>query len=93
MWAVGGSAVLLQYTVVLFCCRLMLMALYNVSISVKGLKGISENPGLLPLIWTLLDGKETFFLETHQSHSEQLNCGTNCKTHSYNKTHLCYYVT
>uniref|UniRef100_A0A8C9XX21 Heat shock transcription factor 2 binding protein n=1 Tax=Sander lucioperca TaxID=283035 RepID=A0A8C9XX21_SANLU len=34
---------------------LMLMALYNVSISVKGLKGISENPGLLPLIWTLLD--------------------------------------
>uniref|UniRef100_UPI0037E93790 heat shock factor 2-binding protein n=1 Tax=Semicossyphus pulcher TaxID=241346 RepID=UPI0037E93790 len=34
---------------------LMLMALYNVSISVKGLKYISENPGLLPLIWTLLD--------------------------------------
>ncbi|XP_078099430.1 heat shock factor 2-binding protein isoform X3 [Sander vitreus] len=34
---------------------LMLMALYNVSISVKGLKCISENPGLLPLIWTLLD--------------------------------------
>ncbi len=37
----------------------MLMALYNVSISVKGLKYISENPGLLPVIWTLLDGKET----------------------------------
>ncbi|XP_044043864.1 heat shock factor 2-binding protein isoform X2 [Siniperca chuatsi] len=34
---------------------LMLMALYNVSISVKGLKYITENPGLLPLIWTLLD--------------------------------------
>lgn len=35
----------------------MLMALYNVSISVKGLKYISENSGLLPLIWTLLDGE------------------------------------
>ncbi|XP_049426184.1 heat shock factor 2-binding protein [Epinephelus fuscoguttatus] len=34
---------------------LMLMALYNVSISVKGLKCLSENPGLLPLIWTLLN--------------------------------------
>ncbi|KAG7236087.1 hypothetical protein INR49_001368 [Caranx melampygus] len=34
---------------------LMLMALYNVSINVKGLKYISENPGLLPLIWTLLN--------------------------------------
>ncbi|XP_062303535.1 heat shock factor 2-binding protein [Osmerus eperlanus] len=34
---------------------LMLMALYNVSISVKGLKYISESPGLLPLIWTLLE--------------------------------------
>ncbi|XP_056287459.1 heat shock factor 2-binding protein isoform X2 [Pseudoliparis swirei] len=34
---------------------LMLMALYNVSISVKGLKCISENPGLLALIRTLLD--------------------------------------
>ena len=41
------------------CCRLMLMALYNVSINVKGLRYISENPGLLPLIWTLLDGRET----------------------------------
>ncbi|XP_023282825.1 heat shock factor 2-binding protein [Seriola lalandi dorsalis] len=37
---------------------LMLMALYNVSISVKGLKYISENPGLLPLIWTLLNDGE-----------------------------------
>uniref|UniRef100_A0A3Q3KV81 Heat shock transcription factor 2 binding protein n=1 Tax=Mastacembelus armatus TaxID=205130 RepID=A0A3Q3KV81_9TELE len=37
---------------------LMLMALYNVSISVKGLKYISENPGLLPLIWTLLDDRD-----------------------------------
>ncbi|XP_018559982.2 heat shock factor 2-binding protein isoform X1 [Lates calcarifer] len=34
---------------------LMLMALYNVSISVKGLKYIIENPGLMPLIWTLLN--------------------------------------
>ncbi|TDG96357.1 hypothetical protein EPR50_G00239390 [Perca flavescens] len=34
---------------------LMLMALYNVSISVQGLKCISENPGLLPLICALLD--------------------------------------
>uniref|UniRef100_A0A3Q3FUV8 Heat shock transcription factor 2 binding protein n=1 Tax=Kryptolebias marmoratus TaxID=37003 RepID=A0A3Q3FUV8_KRYMA len=34
---------------------LSLMALYNVSISVKGLKYISENNGLVPLIWTLLD--------------------------------------
>ena len=36
----------------------MLMALYNVSISVKGLKYISGNPALLPLIWTLLEGKD-----------------------------------
>lgn len=35
----------------------MLMALYNVSISVKGLKYISESSGLLQLIWTLLDGR------------------------------------
>ncbi|XP_069031325.1 heat shock factor 2-binding protein isoform X2 [Embiotoca jacksoni] len=34
---------------------LMLMSLYNVSISVKGLKCISENEGFAPLIWTLLD--------------------------------------
>ncbi|KAL1022316.1 hypothetical protein UPYG_G00025070 [Umbra pygmaea] len=34
---------------------LMLMALYNVSISVKGLKYISEFPGLPSLIWTLLE--------------------------------------
>ncbi|XP_071320123.1 heat shock factor 2-binding protein isoform X4 [Trachinotus anak] len=34
---------------------LMLMALYNISISVKGLKLMSESPGLLPLIWTLLN--------------------------------------
>ncbi|XP_010903471.2 heat shock factor 2-binding protein isoform X2 [Esox lucius] len=33
---------------------LMLMALYNVSINVKGLKYISEFPGLPSLIWTLL---------------------------------------
>ncbi|XP_041821747.1 heat shock factor 2-binding protein [Chelmon rostratus] len=37
---------------------LMLMALYNVSISVKGLKYISENPGLLPLIKTLLNDRD-----------------------------------
>ncbi|XP_047432719.1 heat shock factor 2-binding protein isoform X2 [Mugil cephalus] len=36
---------------------LMLMALYNVSISVKGLKYISENRGFMPLIWSLLDEK------------------------------------
>lgn len=47
-----------------FCRRLMLMALYNVSISVNGLKCISENPGLLPLIWTLLNGEDTK-LQTH----------------------------
>ncbi|KAJ8256140.1 hypothetical protein COCON_G00200040 [Conger conger] len=34
---------------------LMLMALYNVSISVKGLQYISEGPGLLPLICCLLE--------------------------------------
>nr|XP_020441717.1 heat shock factor 2-binding protein isoform X6 [Monopterus albus] len=34
---------------------LMLMAVYNVSISVKGLKHITENPALLPLIWKMLD--------------------------------------
>ncbi|XP_028837356.1 heat shock factor 2-binding protein [Denticeps clupeoides] len=34
---------------------LMLMALYNVSISVKGLKYISGSPGLLPLISALLE--------------------------------------
>lgn len=39
--------------------RLMLMALYNVSISVKGLKHISESPETIPVIWTLLDGKDT----------------------------------
>ncbi|KAK1802882.1 hypothetical protein P4O66_021416, partial [Electrophorus voltai] len=35
---------------------LMLMALYNVSISVKGLTYISESPTLSPLICTLLEG-------------------------------------
>ncbi|KAG7503775.1 heat shock factor 2-binding protein [Solea senegalensis] len=34
---------------------LMLMALYNVSINVNGLKHISQNPGLMPLIWTQLN--------------------------------------
>ncbi|XP_061571996.1 heat shock factor 2-binding protein [Cololabis saira] len=34
---------------------LMLMALYNVSISVKGLKYMTDNKGLMALIWTLLD--------------------------------------
>ncbi|XP_075999915.1 heat shock factor 2-binding protein [Genypterus blacodes] len=34
---------------------LMLMALYNVSICVRGLKYISEYPGFLPLIWRLLE--------------------------------------
>lgn len=39
--------------------RLMLMALYNVSISVKGLKYISESSEIIPVIRTLLDGKKT----------------------------------
>ncbi|XP_062236704.1 heat shock factor 2-binding protein isoform X2 [Platichthys flesus] len=34
---------------------LMLMALYNVSISVSGLRYISENPRLITLIWSLLN--------------------------------------
>ncbi|XP_029941638.1 heat shock factor 2-binding protein [Salarias fasciatus] len=34
---------------------LMLMCLYNVSINVDGLKYISENQSLLPVIWTLLE--------------------------------------
>ncbi|CAL8291265.1 unnamed protein product [Lota lota] len=37
---------------------LMLMALYNVSIGVRGLKYISESPGFLPMIWTLLEDKD-----------------------------------
>ncbi|MED6291245.1 hypothetical protein CHARACLAT_021517 [Characodon lateralis] len=36
---------------------LMLMTLYNVSISVKGLKYITENKDLIPLIWMLLDAE------------------------------------
>lgn len=39
------------------CTRLkvlMLMALFNVSINVKGLEYISENPSFLPLLWWLL---------------------------------------
>lgn len=47
----------------------MLMALYNVSINVKGLNYISENLGLLPLIWTLLDGRKSI-------------AATNCRTHT-----------
>ncbi|KAI1899890.1 hypothetical protein AGOR_G00066420 [Albula goreensis] len=42
---------------------LMLMALYNVSISIKGLQYISQSPGLLPLISCLLqdgDGEVCF---------------------------------
>lgn len=35
----------------------MLMALYNVSISVRGLKHISESCEIMPVIWKLLDGK------------------------------------
>ena len=42
----------------MFYCRLMLMALYNVSISVNGLKYISESPDLLLPIWNLLEGKK-----------------------------------
>uniref|UniRef100_A0A3Q2R073 Heat shock transcription factor 2 binding protein n=1 Tax=Fundulus heteroclitus TaxID=8078 RepID=A0A3Q2R073_FUNHE len=36
---------------------LMLMALYNVSISIKGLKYITDNKDLIPLFWTLLDAE------------------------------------
>ncbi|XP_047653480.1 heat shock factor 2-binding protein isoform X7 [Phacochoerus africanus] len=39
------------------CTRLkvlMLMALYNVSINLSGLKYISESPGFIPLLWWLL---------------------------------------
>lgn len=39
-------------------CRLLLMALYNVSINLKGLRYISESPGFVPLLWWLLSGKE-----------------------------------
>uniref|UniRef100_A0A3B1J8T8 Heat shock transcription factor 2 binding protein n=1 Tax=Astyanax mexicanus TaxID=7994 RepID=A0A3B1J8T8_ASTMX len=38
---------------------LMLMALYNVSISVKGLTYISESPALIPLIHTLLKDQDS----------------------------------
>ncbi|ELK08468.1 Heat shock factor 2-binding protein [Pteropus alecto] len=34
--------------------RLLLMALYNVSINLKGLRYISESPGFIPLLWWLL---------------------------------------
>lgn len=34
------------------------MALYNVSINLKGLRYISESPGFIPLLWWLLSGKE-----------------------------------
>ncbi|MCI4393685.1 hypothetical protein PGIGA_G00160440 [Pangasianodon gigas] len=38
---------------------LMLMALYNVSLSVNGLTYISESPALLPLICTLLEDRDS----------------------------------
>ena len=40
--------------------RLMLMALYNVSINLNGLKYISESPGFIPLLWWLLSGEAGF---------------------------------
>lgn len=52
--------------------RLMLMALYNVSISTKGLKYISGNPALLPLLWTLLEGKGKDRREVMEGHFNQL---------------------
>ncbi|XP_042082226.1 heat shock factor 2-binding protein-like [Haplochromis burtoni] len=58
LWPLDVSVSLqcgLLFTTVMLCCRLMLMALYNVSISLKGLKYLSENQGILPLIWSLLD--------------------------------------
>lgn len=41
----------------------MLMALYNITISVNGLKLISESPGLLPLLCTLLEGLYVYVCE------------------------------
>ncbi|XP_015218840.1 heat shock factor 2-binding protein isoform X2 [Lepisosteus oculatus] len=44
------------------CARLkvlILMFLYNISISVKGLKYISESPGLIPLLWSLLQDPDS----------------------------------
>uniref|UniRef100_A0A8D1M7H9 Heat shock transcription factor 2 binding protein n=1 Tax=Sus scrofa TaxID=9823 RepID=A0A8D1M7H9_PIG len=44
------------------CTRLkvlMLMALYNVSINLNGLKYISESPGFIPLLWWLLSVCDT----------------------------------
>lgn len=38
----------------------MLMALYNVSINLNGLKYISESPGFIPLLWWLLSGEAGF---------------------------------
>ncbi|XP_071320120.1 heat shock factor 2-binding protein isoform X2 [Trachinotus anak] len=48
---------------------LMLMALYNISISVKGLKLMSESPGLLPLIWTLLNDQQSHDQRSHDQRS------------------------
>lgn len=48
------------------------MALYNVSISVQGLKYISENSGLLHLIWTLLDGRLAIRKHTDVAHNGSL---------------------
>ncbi|XP_024905978.1 heat shock factor 2-binding protein isoform X2 [Pteropus alecto] len=39
---------------------LLLMALYNVSINLKGLRYISESPGFIPLLWWLLSERSSF---------------------------------
>ncbi|XP_039713878.1 heat shock factor 2-binding protein isoform X3 [Pteropus medius] len=41
---------------------LLLMALYNVSINLKGLRYISESPGFIPLLWWLLSGWQPLHL-------------------------------
>lgn len=49
------------------------MALYNVSISVKGLKHISESGEIIPVIWALLDGKDTR-RKSYKSRDSQASC-------------------
>ena len=65
----------------------MLMVLYNVSISVSGLRYIGENPRLITLIWSLLNGKDTLHVETHQPQSEPLGSDIN---YTHTPTLQCY---
>lgn len=57
--------------------RLMLMALYNISISVKGLKYISESPEIIPAIWTLLEGKKSLIKRCN--HQWMPHCTSICQ--------------